>query len=337
MGRTGRAAFTATHLSVSRPVVVCTRRLPPPVEATMRSEFDAVLSEHDGPMPAADIAAALRTADGILCTVADRLTSELLRAPGRRARILANFGVGFDNIAVEAARAGGIVVTNTPEVVTDDTADLAITLMLMAARRAGEGERILRSGRWSGWNPTQLLGARLTGKTLGLVGFGRIGRAVARRARRGFDMRVLYCRSSAGAPGAALEEGAQQEQLDALLAESDVVSLHTPASPATHHLLNAARIRLMKPSAIVVNTARGGVVDEAALAEALRTGRLAAAGLDVFETEPAVPASLRSLENVVLLPHLGTATWESRVAMGQRAIANLTAFFRGEPPPDRVA
>ncbi|GAC1683974.1 MAG: D-glycerate dehydrogenase [Gemmatimonadaceae bacterium] len=248
-------------------------------------------------------------------------------------KILANFGVGYDNIDVQAARSEGVVVTNTPDVLTEDTADLAITLMLMAARRAGEGERLVRAGRWSGWYPTQLLGTRLSGKLLGVVGFGRIGRAVARRAKLGLDMQVIFSTAPGQSPAA---DGAQQWPLDRLLAESDVVSLHVPATAGTRHLIDAARIAMMKPSAILINTARGSVVDEQALGTALRSGRIAAAGLDVYEREPVVDPSLCDLENVVLLPHLGSATLETRVAMGQRAIANLVAHFAGGTPPDRV-
>lgn len=322
---------------MTRPLIVVTRRLPEPVERRLAARFDVRLNATDVPSTPASLAEALREGDGVLCTVTDRLTAEVLATAPRKARILANFGVGYNHVDVSAARAAGLVVTNTPGVLTDDTADLAITLMLMAARRAGEGERLLRAGTWSGWRPTQLLGTRLTGKTLGIVGLGRIGRAVAERARLGFGMRVL-------AWGPSLAEGAEpapgvtrMPSLEALLAASDVVSLHCPATPATRHLINAERLAHLKPHAILVNTARGDVVDEGALARALERRDLAAAGLDVYEQEPAVHPGLVGLENVVLLPHLGSATVETRQAMGERALANLVAFFEGREPPDRVA
>jgi lactate dehydrogenase-like 2-hydroxyacid dehydrogenase len=279
----------------------------------------------------------VRSADALLPTVTDRITADVLGAEPRRVRIVSNFGVGYNNIDVEAARRLGVVVTNTPDVLTDDTADIAVALMLMAARRLGEGERQVRAGEWTGWRPTHLLGTKLSGKTLGIIGLGRIGRAVARRAHHGFGMRVLYYDPPVP-PAVAAEVGAEPaDSLEAVLAESDVVSLHCPATPETRHLMNAERLRLMKRGALLVNTARGDVVDEAALATALADGVIAGAGLDVFEREPAVSDPLRRMENVVLLPHLGSATVETRVAMGERALDNLIAFFEGQEPRDRVA
>jgi lactate dehydrogenase-like 2-hydroxyacid dehydrogenase len=274
-------------------------------------------------------------ADAIVCTVSDRVPARVIEARPRRARMLANYGVGFNHIDIEAARRAAIVVTNTPGVLTDDTADLAMALILMTARRLGEGERELRMGEWSGWRPTHLMGTRVTGKTLGIVGMGRIGRAVAARARAGFGMRVIHHNSSeiAERDRAGTEP---RDSVEALLAESDFVSLHVPATPATRHLIDAARLARMKRSAFLINTARGDVVDERALIDALRSGVIAGAGLDVYEHEPAVPAELVALGNVVLLPHLGSATIESRVAMGEKVIENLVAFFAGHEPPDKV-
>ena len=274
-------------------------------------------------------------ADAVLCTVTDRIGAECLEHPERRARIVANFGVGVNHIDVKAATRARVVVTNTPEVLTDDTADLTMLLMLAVMRRAGEGERELRAGAWTGWRPTHLLGARLTGKTLGIVGFGRIGAAVARRARYGFGMNVLvWTRSpeTATAPGITVVK-----TLDALLAQSDVVSLHCPSTPSTRGLIGAPQLAMMKRTAYLVNTARGDVVDESALVAALDARQIAGAGLDVFAAEPAVHAGLLKREDVVLLPHIGSATHETREAMGLRAMGNLLAFFDGQAPDDRVA
>ncbi|HSJ63717.1 MAG TPA: D-glycerate dehydrogenase [Gemmatimonadaceae bacterium] len=322
-----------------RPIVTATRRLPDAVESALRERFDARFPETDRPMRPGELAAALRDSDGLLPTVTDAITAELLGAEQVRARILANFGVGVNHIDLDAARSRGIVVTNTPDVLTDDTADLAIALMLMVARRLGEGERELRDGRWAGWRPTHLMGRTLRGMRLGIIGYGRIGRAVAERATRAFGMRVRYVSGSRSRPPAPDESGLAEpaESLEALLAESDIVSLHCPLTPETHHLMNSERLALMRREAILINTARGPVVDEAALVAALRAGRLFGAGLDVYEREPAVPDELRAMENVVLLPHLGSATMETRVAMGMRAVDNLTACLAGDPPPDRVA
>jgi len=316
--------------------VVVTRRLPAAVEDRISGLFDARLNPEDRRLSRAEVAEALRSADGLLVSVSERLDAGILAIEGRRARIVANFGVGYDHVDVAAARALGIVVTNTPGVLTDDTADLAIALMLAVARRMGEGERLVRDGRWRGWGPTEMLGTRVSGATLGIVGMGRIGLAVARRAHLGLGMRILFHGGGHGPEPSAL--GAERrDRLEDLLEQSDVVSLHVPATPANRHLLDEAALARMQPTAFLVNTARGEVVDERALIEALRLGRIAGAGLDVYEHEPEVPAALREMENVVLLPHLGSATTATRVAMGQRAVDNLAAFFRGEDPPDRVA
>lgn len=321
-----------------RPVVVVTRRLPAAVEERLARDFAARLNADDHPLSPSELENALRTADGLLPTVTDRLTAQLLAVEPLRTRVIANYGVGFNNIDTATAKTRGVVVTNTPDVLTDDTADDAIMLMLMVARRGGEGERHVRSGAWSGWRPTHMLGTRVSGKTLGLVGLGRIGRAVAHRARHGFGMRVIF--HDPYPPPAAVVAELEAEprgSVEDVLREADFVSLHSPATPETRHLIDARRLALMKRSAFLINNARGDIVDEAALAAALKQRTIAGAGLDVFEREPTVTPELLTMENVVLLPHLGSATEETRVAMGLRALDNLKAFFAGTPPRDRVA
>ena len=320
-----------------RPIVTVTRRLPEPVERLLTDEFDARLNHDDHPFSAAELREALRCSDAVLCTLTDRVTSDVLIAEPLRARILANFGVGVNNIDLEAAQARGLVVTNTPGVLTECAADLTMALILMVLRRLGEGERELRAGRWTGWRPTHLLGRRVSGCRLGIIGFGRIGQAVARRASRGFGMRVLAYSPTPPRPGTLADCGAESRgSIDEVLAEAAIVSLHCPLTPDTRHLINSHRLGLMRPDAVLINAARGEIVDELALGQALRAGTIAGAGLDVYEHEPAVSPELLSLENVVLLPHVGSATLETRIAMGMRALTNLQAFFRGLPPADRV-
>lgn len=320
-----------------RPTVVVTRRLPDVVEEELAHDFDAKLNREDRPLGAAGLQDALRTADALLCTVTDRLTDEVLKAEPLRARMLANFGVGYNHIDTGAAKARGLAVSNTPDVLTDATADLAITLMLMVSRRTGEGERHVRCGAWTGWRPTHLLGTQVSGKTIGLVGMGRIARAVSRRAHHGFGMRVIYHDPYPPSPAEAAALGAEpRSTLEEVLAESDFVSLHCPATPETRHLMNRERLAQMRRSAFLINTARGDVVDEVALVEALADGTIAGAGLDVYEHEPQITPELLAMENVVLLPHLGSATRETRIAMGRRALENLRLFFRGAPLRDPV-
>jgi lactate dehydrogenase-like 2-hydroxyacid dehydrogenase len=322
----------------TRPSVVVTRRLPEAVERELMRDFEARLNPEDRPLGAEGLTEAMRSADGVLTTVTDKVTAEVLSTEPRRAKIVANFGVGFNNIDVEAAKARGVAVSNTPDVLTDATADLAITLLLMVARRTGEGERHLRGGQWTGWRPTHMMATHVTGKTLGLVGMGRIARAVARRAHHGFGMKVIYHDPFPPPADVAAALGAEpRAELDAVLREADFVSLHCPATPETRHLMNRERLASMRPDAFLVNTARGDVVDEGALVEALQQKKIAGAGLDVFEREPEVTRALLSMENVVLLPHLGSATTETRVAMGMRAVENLRLFFGGKPLRDRVA
>jgi lactate dehydrogenase-like 2-hydroxyacid dehydrogenase len=319
---------------MTRPKIIVTRRWPAAVEAALAERFDATFNRDDVPPAPAELRRALETADAVLTTVTDRLDAAAL-APGLRARILGNFSVGVNHIDLAAAKAAGIVVTNTPGVLTDATADIAMMLILMAARRASEGEALVRAGRWTGWTPTQLMGTHVTGRTLGIVGMGRIGIATARRAHFGFGMQVLYHNRSPVADTGI--PGARQVPLPELLAAADFVSIHCPGGAANRHLIDAEALARMKPTAILVNTARGEVVDEAALVAALRAGRLAAAGLDVYENEPRLAPGLAGLPNVTLLPHLGSATTETREAMGMKVVANVTAFFEGREPPDRVA
>ncbi len=318
--------------------VLLTRRWPNAVERYLAERFDVALNEGDQPMDAASLSSAFDKYDVICPTVSDRIEAGVIGAAGRRTKLLANFGVGFDHIDIAACKAAGVEVANTPGVLTDATADLAMTLMLMAARRAGEGERELRAGQWAGWRPTHLLGRSVTGKTLGLVGFGRIAQAMAHRAYHGFGMRIVYFSRSAASADVERALGAKRvETLGDLLAQSDVVSLHVPGGGETHNLIGAQEFSRMKSGAILVNTARGGVIDHEALAAALASGALGAAALDVYPEEPKVPEALVALENVVLLPHLGSATEETRNAMGMRAAANVEAFASGAPLPDPVA
>ena len=319
-----------------RPRIVVTRRLPSLVERRLSELFNADLNQDDQPFTSTRLRQAFAAADGVLCTVTDRIDGEVLAVQPMRARILANFGVGYNHIDIGSARKRGLVVTNTPGVLTEATADLAMALMLMVARRLGEGERQLRGGDWKGWAPTHLMGRDVSGQTLGIIGFGRIGKAVARRASRGFGMKVLSHTPRAIDDAAASESGVQAVGLDELLGVSDFVSLHCPVTPATRHLMNRERLARMKPSAVLINTARGEIVDETALVEALTSGVIAGAGLDVYEREPELPSGLLALPNVVLLPHLGSATESTRTAMGMKAVDNLEAFFKDGQVPDSV-
>jgi lactate dehydrogenase-like 2-hydroxyacid dehydrogenase len=321
----------------ARPRVLLTRRWTEEAERRLASRFDLTRNEADVPMSADALAQAMRDYDAICPTVTDSINAAILGTERRRVKLIGNFGVGYNHIDVAAAGKLGIRVSNTPDVLTDTTADLAILLMLMATRRAGEGERELRGGRWTGWRPTHMMGLGLQDKTLGLIGYGRIAQATARRAHHGFGMRIVYNSRRRVEQSIELECAARYiDTVDELVATSDVVSLHCPGGAQTHHLINAQRLQLMKPSAVLVNTARGTVVDEAALAQALASGQIAAAGLDVFEREPVVNPGLLALENVVLLPHLGSATLETRTAMGLRVAENLEAFFDGKPLRDPV-
>ena len=321
----------------SKPIVTLTRRWPGLVETHLQQFCEVRLNTDDHPLSFDELRSALSGSDAVCPTVTDRITAELLEHKPCRAHILGNFGVGFNHIDLQAAKRQGLVVTNTPEVLTDCTADLTMALILSSARRLGEGERYVRSGQWSGWRPTQLLGTRVSGSILGLVGFGRIARAVAARAYHGFGMKI-HCYDPIQPDPAAIAavQAETYPSLEALLRSADFVSLHCPGGDQTHHLLNAERLSCMKSNAFLINTARGDVVDEAALVRALRNQKLAGVGLDVYEREPQPHPALLAMENVVLLPHLGSASLQTRIAMGMRVVANLQAFFAGQEPGDRV-
>ncbi|MFX0543772.1 2-hydroxyacid dehydrogenase [Roseovarius sp. S4756] len=313
--------------------IFLTRPLPASVIAAAEAHFDVEVRESTLPMKPAEMRAALALYDGVLPTLRDNFDADVFEDGGHRCKVLANFGVGYNHIDVDAARACGITVTNTPGAVTDATADIAMTLMLMSARRAGEGERMVRSGTWEGWHPTQMLGLHLGGKTVGIVGMGRIGQAIARRCHHGFGMKVIYQNRSRKSLDLPAE---QMDSIEALAARADVVITCVPGGAETHHLIGAEAFAAMQDHAHFINISRGDVVDEAALIEALQSGQIAGAGLDVYEHEPKVPAELIALENAVLLPHLGTAALEVREAMGMLAVENLRAFFAGETPPNAV-
>ncbi len=323
---------------MAKPKVLVTRRWPQAVEAKMAQVFDLELNRADKPLTVTELKDALGQYDAVLPTVTDRLPAAVFEQARSRTRILANYGVGFAHIDTEAAKASAITVTNTPDVLSECTADIAMTLMLMVARRAGEGERELREGRWTGWRPTHLIGTKVSGATLGIIGFGRIGQAMAQRAHFGFGMKVLVQNRSPVPPEVLARYNAVQvPTVEDLLPECDFVSLHCPGGAANRHLINSRRLDLMRPGAFLINTARGEVVDEHALAQALWFGTIGGAGLDVFEREPQVPEALLGADNLVLLPHLGSATRETREAMGFRVLENLTDFFDGRQPRDRVA
>ncbi|MGH6618366.1 MAG: 2-hydroxyacid dehydrogenase [Alphaproteobacteria bacterium] len=319
-----------------KPAVVVTRRLPEAVEARMTELFDTRLNPGDRPMSQADLAEAVRAADVLVPTVTDRIGRNVIAAAGGRLKLIASFSTGVDHIDLAAAHARGITVTNTPGVLTEDTADMTMALILAVPRRLIEGERAVREGNWTGWSPTWMLGHRIWGKRLGIIGMGRIGRAVARRAA-GFGISVHYHNRRRVHPDVEAElKATYWESLDQMLAQMDIVSVNCPHTPATYHLLSARRLRLLKPDAYIVNTSRGEVIDEDVLAEMLRTGAIAGAGLDVFEHEPSVNPKLLRLDNVVLMPHMGSATIEGRQAMGEKVIINIRTFVDGHKPPDRV-
>jgi glyoxylate reductase len=324
-------------MSRSKPLVIVTRKLPDPVEREMLALFNIRLNERDHAMDAMALTAAIREAEILVPTVGDRIHRDIINAAGAQLKLIANFGVGFNHIDVAAASERGIAVTNTPGVLTDATADIAMTLMLMVTRRAVEGAKVIETGRFTGWCPTWMMGAGLRGRKLGIVGMGRIGEAVARRSRA-FGLEIHY-HNRTRVPRTLEQDLAATywPQLDPMLPEMDIVSISCPYNPDTWHLFSAERLARMKPSAYLINTARGEIVDESALADALASGRLAGAGLDVFEREPKVEPKLLALENAVLLPHLGSSTIEARTGMGNKVIANIRAFIAGDPLPDRVA
>ncbi len=321
-----------------KPSVLLTRRWPNVVEQKLAEDYDVVLNRDDRPLSEADFREAIAKYDAVLPTVTDKISAEAMDVPKARTKILANYGVGFSHIDVSAAAKHGIAITNTPDVLSECTADLAMTLMLMVARRAGEGEREVRAGGWSGWRPTHLIGTKVSGKTLGIIGFGRIGQQMARRAHHGFGMEIVVYNRSPVDPSILAQFNARQiSSLDDLLPLCDFVSLHCPGGAENRNMINAARLDLMKPDAFLINTARGEVVNEHALAQALMFDTIGGAALDVFDAEPRINPMLAQCDNLVMLPHMGSATKEAREAMGFRVLDNLNDFFKGSAPRDRVA
>ena len=323
-------------MATSKPLVIVTRKVPEAIEARMMELFDTRLNDDDHPMSSDELVEAVKIADVLVPTVTDRIDSRILSQANENLRLIASFGAGVDHIDLATARTRGITVTNTPGVLTEDTADMTMALILAVPRRLAEGERLVRSGDWAGWGPTSMLGHRIWGKRLGIIGMGRIGSAVARRAR-GFGLSVHY-HNRRRVPDMLEQEleATYWESLDQMLARIDIISVNCPHTPATFHLLSARRLDLLQPHAYIVNTSRGEVIDEAALTRMLRDGRLAGAGLDVFEHEPAINPKLLELEKVVLLPHMGSATIEGRIDMGEKVLINIKTFVDGHSPPDRV-
>lgn len=320
----------------SKTVVVVTRKLPDAIETRMMELFDVRLNLDDHPMTASELAEAVKVADVLVPTVTDRIDAKILSQAGEHLRLIANYGAGVDHIDLATARQRGITVTNTPDVLTEDTADMTMALLLAVPRRLTEGERGLRNGDWPGWSPTWMLGHRIYGKRLGIIGMGRIGQAVARRAR-GFGLSIHYHNRRKLHEDIENElEATYWESLDQMMARMDFVSVNCPHTPATYHLLSARRLKLLRENAVIINTARGEIIDENALTRLLANGEIAGAGLDVFEHEPAVNPKLLALDNVVLLPHMGSATHEGRIDMGEKVLINIKTFVDGHAPPDRV-
>ncbi len=319
-----------------KPLVIVTRKLPDAIETRLMELFDTRLNADDKPLTGAQLVEAVKAADVLVPTVTDRIDARVLSQAGPKLKLIASFGTGVDHIDLDTARQRGITVTNTPGVLTEDTADMAMALVLATARRVGEGERLVRSGKRFGWSPTSMLGARLQGKRLGIVGMGRIGQALARRAR-GFGLAIHYHNRKRVHGEIERElEATYWESLDQMLARMDIVSVNCPHTPATFHLLSARRLKLMKPTSILVNTARGEVIDENAMVRMLKAGEMASAGLDVYENEPQVNPKLLEMDRVVLLPHMGSATLEGRIEMGEKVLINIKTFADGHKPPDRV-
>lgn len=320
----------------TKPVVIVTRKLPDVIETRMMELFDVRLNLDDEPFTTERMAAAMQEADVLVPTVTDRIDGKILAAAGDRLRLIASFGTGVDHIDLAAARARGITVTNTPGVLTEDTADMTMALILAVPRRLVAGERLMRTGQWRGWSPTSMLGNRIHGKRLGIIGMGRIGQAVARRAR-GFGLSIHYHnRRPVHAETEAELEATFWDNLDQMLSRMDIISINCPHTPATYHLISPRRLALIQPHAFIVNTSRGEVIDENALVRVLQNREIAGAGLDVFEHEPQVNPKLLGLDNVVLMPHMGSATIEGRIDMGQKVIINIRTFGDNHTPPDRV-
>lgn len=319
-----------------RPLVIVTRKLPDVIETRMMELFETRLNHDDVALDRDQMATAMREADVLVPTVTDRIDAGLIAEAGPQLKLIASFGTGVDHIDLTAAKARGLTVTNTPGVLTEDTADMTMALVLAVARRLAEGERLVRAGQWTGWSPTGMLGARLGGKRLGIIGMGRIGQAVARRARA-FGLSVHYHnRHRVHAEVEAELDATYWPSLDQMLSRMDIVSVNCPRTPATFHLLSARRLKLLRRHALIVNTSRGEVIDETALAQMLKQGELAGAGLDVFEREPNINPKLLKLPSVVLLPHMGSATLEGRIDMGQKVIVNIRSFIDAHVPPDQV-
>ena len=323
-------------MSGNRTKVVLTRRLPEPVETRLTELFDVTLRDHDIPMSRAELLNAVKSCDVLVPTITDKIDAGLLGQAGENLKLIANFGAGIDHIDVETARQRGILVSNTPDVVTEDTADMAMALLMAVVRKIPQGLQAMQSGEWTGWSPTAYLGGRLGGRRLGILGMGRIGQAVARRASA-FGMQIHYHNRRRLRPEIEDTLGATYwESLDQMVARMDILSINCPHTPSTFHLMNARRLRLLKPSAVIVNTSRGEVIDENALTRMLRANELAGAGLDVYEHGTDINPRLRELENVVLLPHMGSATLEGRIEMGEKVIINIKTFADGHRPPDMV-
>ena len=323
-------------MAARKPKVIVTRRLPDPVETRMRELFDTELNLDDVPLDREALIKAVQRADAIVPTITDHIDADLIAAAGEKLKLIANFGAGVDHIDVAAANERGIAVTNTPGVLTEDTADLTMALIMAVSRRIVEGANVVQAGEFTGWTPTWMMGRRVNGKRLGIIGMGRIGQAVARRAKA-FGMQIHYHNRKPVSHVIAEElEATYWESLDQMLARMDIISVNCPHTPATYHLLSARRLKLLQPHAVVVNTARGGIIDEGALADLLAAGAIAGAGLDVFEFEPAINPKLLTQPNAVLLPHLGSATVEARIDMGEKVIINLKTWMDGHRPPDRV-
>ncbi len=321
---------------MNKPKVLVTRKLPGAVETRMMELFDAQLNLSDTPMTQDELAQAVRSCDVLVPTVTDDINADILSAAGENLRLIANYGAGVDHINLAEARKRRIAVTNTPDVLTEDTADMVMALILAVPRRLVEGEKALRAGKFKGWSPTWMLGHRIHGKRLGIVGMGRIGRALAKRAK-GFGLSIHYHNRERVHPDVEQElEATYWESLDQMLARMDIISVNCPHTPATYHLLSARRLRLIQKHAYIVNTARGEIIDESALVELLKNGDIAGAGLDVYENEPAINPKLLDLHNVTLLPHMGSATWEGRTDMGEKVLINIRAFLDGHSAPDRV-
>jgi len=323
-------------MAARKPKVIVTRKLPDPVETRMRELFDTELNVGDEPMTRKALIEAVGRCDVLSSTITDKIDAGLIEKAGERLKLIANFGAGVDHIDVAAANAKGIIVTNTPGVLTDDTADLTMTLIMATLRRVIEGANAVQAGEFTGWAPTWMLGHRITGKRLGIIGMGRIGAAVARRAKA-FGLQIHYHNRKPVSHVVADElEATYWDSLDQMLARMDIVSVHAPATPSSFHLLSARRLKLLQPHAVVVNTSRGSIIDEQALAELLVEGKIAGAGLDVFEQEPRINPKLLKHPNAVLLPHMGSATVEARVDMGEKVIINIKTWMDGHRPPDRV-